>query len=296
MKKKKKSKSTSLRIEEQRLYNYWQAMVLSFFSNSLYWDVYKRWRGIGILYLLLMVSLLSIPYGIKTTIEMNQYFNQKLIEPFERVPDIPYVSGKIKFDKKMPYLIKNDKGKVETIIDNTGTYKKFDRTKFPSLRFLFLNDKLLYTMPEAVDYLTDSGKAKPAKIREFNVPKDVSFVFNGEQFLKDYQIKNLKKITLTSIYPIVASTFCFVTIIFLLPIAMMGQIVSHTIFKVRISFKESCRLLIMASTPPFCILQVMAVGKLYQQYIGFVWLGLLAMYFSFAIINLKRNLQSIARL
>lgn len=291
-----KKQSTSLQQETQRLYSYWQALILSFFSSLLYWDVYKRWKGFGFLYLLFMVCIFTIPYGVKNIIETRQFFNKTIIDPFDRIPDISYVSGELKFDKKMPYFIKNEKGEVETIIDNTGHIKKFDQKKYPALRFLFINSNAFYTMPEASDYFTEPKDRKPFKVREIKVPKDISFVFNGDLFIKDFQIKNLKKITLGGIYPVVASSFFLVWVVFLLPLAMMGQLVSQVIFKVQLYYKQSCRLLCMATTPAFFVLQIMAVCHYYEKYIGIVWLGLLSMYFSFAVIILKRNLRSIARL
>ncbi len=36
-------------------YGYWKALYMSFYSTRLYVDVGKRWRGIGLLYLLFFV-------------------------------------------------------------------------------------------------------------------------------------------------------------------------------------------------------------------------------------------------
>lgn len=44
-----------LRKVDAPFYNYWQAIVLSFFSSRLYVDVGKRWKGLGFRYLLLIV-------------------------------------------------------------------------------------------------------------------------------------------------------------------------------------------------------------------------------------------------
>ncbi|WP_367605908.1 DUF1189 family protein [Legionella sp. W05-934-2] len=289
-------KGTSLKLETQRQYNYWQALVLSFFSDLLYWDVYKRWRGIGLLYLLLMTWVFCIPFSIKYMIGMDHFFNDVIIKPFQKIPDIPYVSGKLKFDKKMPYFIKNDRGQVETILDNTGSIKKFDQSTYPSLRFLFLDDRVYYTIPDAFKYFEDRDYQRVTEVKEIKMPSDTSFVFNGESFLKAYQIRGLKMLTLTVIYPVVAATYFTVALIFLLAFAMMGQIVSQTIFKVQLYYKQSCRLLFVASTPAFFVLQIMAVCGYNRSMMGYVWLALVATYFSFAIIFVKRNLRSIARL
>jgi len=293
---KTKSKQ-NLRVESQRIYSYWHTLFLSFFSSRLYWDVYKRWRGLGILYLLLMVSILCIPLSLKTINNMRFYFKNQIIAPIHRLPDIPYVSGKLKFDKKMPYYIKNDKGEVETVIDNTGAHKKFDRKKYPELRFLFIDNMIFYTFPDASDFIfSEVGEGKKSRVREVKVPNDISFVFNGDTFLDEFHIDNLKKLTLTSIYPLTAFTFYFVSLVFLLPLAMMGQIISQTIFKVRLYFKQSCRLLCVASTPAFFALQIMALFQYDQHITGFVWLIVMAIYFSYSVIILKRNLRSISRL
>ncbi len=292
----KTKKSTELQIDTKRIYSYLQAIPLSFFSESLYWDIYKRWRGIGLLYTLLMVSILCIPLTVNTIVEMNRFFNEELIAPFHHLPDIPYVNGKLKFNKKMPYFIKSKEGNIETIIDNTGTITTFVRAKYPGLRFLFIDNKLLYTIPEPSQILKVQNASSKSKISEFDVPEDISFVFNGDEFLKAYQIENLKIAILIAIYPFVLTTFYLVAIIFLLPLAMMGQLVSQAIFKVHLYYKQSCRILFVSYTPAFFVLQIMLISGIYKDYIGLVWLGLLAICFSLAIITLKRKLRSIARI
>ena len=72
-------KKQTLRPLDAPIYNYWQALYRSFYSGRLYIDVIKRWRGFGALYLLLAISLASIPLSLRIMVDFNHYFEKKMI-------------------------------------------------------------------------------------------------------------------------------------------------------------------------------------------------------------------------
>ena len=46
-------------------YRYWQALYLSFYCGRLYVDIGKRWKGLGIGYLFLLVCFAIIPLNLR---------------------------------------------------------------------------------------------------------------------------------------------------------------------------------------------------------------------------------------
>ncbi|HEL8434089.1 TPA: hypothetical protein U0D75_002421, partial [Legionella pneumophila] len=70
------------------IYSYWQALYMSFYSKRLFVDVGKRWRGIGLIYLLLVVAICSIPFSIRIASDFNKTFNQQIIQPLLQLPTV----------------------------------------------------------------------------------------------------------------------------------------------------------------------------------------------------------------
>ena len=73
-------------------------------------------------------------------------------------------------------------------------------------------------------------------------------------------------------------------------LSSIGRIISTLVLKYPISFKESARLVFIASTGPFSMLVILHCMGLDSRVIGGPWyIALVACYFSYAVICVKRE-------
>src|SRR5688500_20251727 len=79
-------------------YSRFTALVLSFFSAALYRDVARRWRGIGLLYLLLLMFVTWLPVVIRWNLQMRAWSDggaaQRRLAVF---PTITITSGVVSY-------------------------------------------------------------------------------------------------------------------------------------------------------------------------------------------------------
>jgi len=102
-------------------YSIFQAPILSFFSKDLYRDVGLHWKGTGFVYLLLLLTLCSIPGIIQFHFSVTNYIDNKAPSIISQVPRITIVRGEASTDVSHPHSIMDpDSGKVLVLIDTTG--------------------------------------------------------------------------------------------------------------------------------------------------------------------------------
>lgn len=101
-----------------RRYSYFHALILSFFSKSLYRDVGRQWRGTGLAYLLVIIALLWIPTVIKGHLDLAAFVKNDAPGITQQIPAITITNGKASTDAPSPHLIKDPKsGDTIAIID-----------------------------------------------------------------------------------------------------------------------------------------------------------------------------------
>lgn len=274
-------------------YGYWSALYMSLYSRLLYVDVGKRWKGLGFLYLLLAIALFSIPFVIRMDLSFNNSFNEQLIKPLEEIPIFYIQEGNVVFDKPMPYLVKNDKGQVNIIIDTTGQVNDF--SKYPSLAILVNKNKIslkipklqLFNMPQA------QFSSGPPIVQEFS--KEDNAVFDGKMIAKEKTITNMKYFAQVLMYPMIVAVLFSMFITFFLVFGFLGQVFSSVFFSFSITFKQSCRLLIVAATPMLIALILLLTSNYIFPGSGFILLFLLIGYFSYALFALRAESKKVVR-
>ncbi|KTD59805.1 hypothetical protein Lsai_0449 [Legionella sainthelensi] len=274
-------------------YRYWSALYMSLYSRLLYVDVGKRWKGLGFLYLLLAIALFSIPFVIRMDLSFNNSFNEQLIKPLEEIPIFYIQEGNVVFDKPMPYLVKNDKGQVNIIIDTTGQVNDF--SKYPSLAILVNKNKIslkipnlqLFNMPQA------QFSSGPPMVQEFS--KEDNAVFDGKMIAKEKTITNMKYFAQVLMYPMIVAVLFSMFITFFLVFGFLGQVFSSVFFSFSITFKQSCRLLIVAATPMLIALILLLTSNYIFPGSGFILLFLLIGYFSYALFALRAESKKVVR-
>ncbi|WP_298622569.1 DUF1189 family protein [uncultured Legionella sp.] len=289
----KKNKSTIKPVDAPS-YGYWSALYMSFYSKRLYIDVGKRWKGIGLLYLLLVVAVLAIPYSVNMSKEFDKDFQELFLVPIKQLPTIYIQNGEVTFDKPMPYFIKNDKGQIVTIIDTTGTVNEFTK-EYPKLTLLINKEQMAFKLPApSMMNLVDEDTRGPSVIQPFD--KGMNMMFDGNSIVNNSSIYGLKYAAQVIMYPIVVAIFYSLFAVFFLVLAFLGQVFSTIFFSFKLGFKKSCRLFMVSSTPMLAILMLFLTLNLIFPGFGFILLIVLAGYYSFAIYSLRsESLQVVSQ-
>lgn len=275
-------------------YRYWSALYMSFFSPRIYVDAGKRWRGFGVLYLLLVVFICAIPLSLKISGEFNKAFNQQLMEPLLKLPTIYIQNGELVFDKPMPYEIRNDKNQVVIVIDSTGKVDKFSE-EYPYLNILINKNVINFKLPTpALFGINEQEVARGVSIVQ-PFEKGANMVFDGKKIVKDNAISGLKYASQLMIYPIVVSVLFGVLAVILLVIAFLGQVFARIFFSFAVTFPQSSRLMMIAATPMILVLSISLTLNVIFPGFGIILLALLALYYSFAIRSLRAESKMVVK-
>jgi hypothetical protein len=276
---------TALQAIDRPHYRYWQALYKALYSPLIYLDVAKRWKGMGVLYLFLLMAIASFPFSFRLTYEIVQYFHQQL-HSVEQVPLLVVQEGKLVFDKPMPYLVKNKKGQVFTIIDTTDTVTHKSK-QYPDLAFLFTKDTVYY-WPPSLPLLGNVAQEKE-KPTVYTFHKDMNTVLDGKTWVNYSGIKKTEIIFIALIYPIFVLLFFAIFTVFLFTFSLMAQLLAQLFFRYKLRYTEACRLLAVAATAPSCLWMFLLVYQILFRGIGLLLLIVLSIYFFFGIISIKRH-------
>ena len=276
------------------IYRYWQALYMSFYRSRLYVDVAKRWRGIGILYLLLIISLASIPLSLRVMFDFNAYFNEQIISPIEHLPPLYVQNGETSFDKKMPYFIKNKTGDIVAIIDTTGTVTAIT-SEYPHLTVLITKDKLFFRPPKFQLFYNKSMEATGDSIYAQSLSKNSNEVFVGKDWIKSSGISKLKFMAEALVYPAMTSFIFVLYLIFMLVLGFLGQLLAWMIFNVKLTLKAAFRLFIVAATPQIFLFYLLMLTSIVFPGAGILYIALVVAYFSFAILSVRKESKGMVR-
>lgn len=278
-------KSTAMRDIDAPHYRYWQALYHSFFNNKLYVDVGKRWKGLSLLYLLLLMFIVTIPVAVHVMRSFNYYYYEQLLMPLKRLPPVYIQNGQVYLNEPMPYLVKNDEGQVVAIVDTTGTVTSMDK-KYPQLAVLITRDKLIYRTPSPPQ-LFRTVTAPSAPINEQIFDKDMNQVFEGPLWVNSTMVKVLMILVDVLIYPTIAVLFLVIYLILLFVFSLMAQLAAKVLLKMDLTYGQAFRLLMVSTTPQITVLML----TVYWIFPGrsFVLIGLTLAYFVFAVLSLKRE-------
>ncbi|MCL5272349.1 MAG: DUF1189 family protein, partial [Gammaproteobacteria bacterium] len=214
--------------------------------------------------------------------------------PIKLLPTVYIQNGNVVFDKPMPYLIKNDRGQITTIIDTTGTVTEFTK-EYPNLSLLINKNQMAFRLPApSMMSLVDKDEGGTTLIQPFD--KGTNMMFDGKSILKNNSINGLRLTSQLMIYPMVVAIFYSLLFVIFLVLAFLGQVFSTIFFSFKLGFRASCRLFMVASTPMVSVLILFLTFNLIFPGFGFILLALLIVYYSFAIYSLRsESLQMVSR-
>ena len=287
-------KAQAIRTIDAPLYRYWQALYMSLYSSRLYVDVAKRWHGYGFIYLLLVIALASIPFSARMIIDFNRFFEEGMMEPLKVLPPLYVQNGEISFDKPMPYFIKNNAGAIVVIIDTTGSIDSMTK-KYPKLTILITKNKVIYRAPKLELFLKGSRSQKPRDVYIQELKKGSNEVFDAKEWLGTSGVLTLRWATEILLYPTLVAFMFGLAIVILLSIALLAQVVAQILFMVRLTYKQSCRILLVAMTLPCVLFFIGLTANIIVPKIGFLYLIVLTIYYCYAVLALKRENRRMVR-
>ena len=124
-------------------YSRFRALVLSLFSRDLYRDVAANWRGIGFLYLLLILALTWIPEIYKMQVGFKDFAQTEFTSMIQDFPPITITKGVVSSPAPQPYYMRErESGKVIFILDTTGQVTQLPPGKDPMA--LLTKTELIY--------------------------------------------------------------------------------------------------------------------------------------------------------
>lgn len=282
-------KKQTMRLIDAPIYGYWQTLYMAFYSSRLYIDVARRWRGFGVLYLLFIIAIASIPLSVSIIIYFNRYFDEQMILPLENLPPLYVQNGKVVFDEPMPYLIKNRSGDVVAVIDTTGSTVTKMIAAYPQLTILITKNKLYFRPPSFQFFLNNPAKTSSGFVSIQTLNKASNEVFVGKKWVESSGILKLKLTSEIIIYPVVVMFIFAVYVVFMIFLALMGQLFAWSIFKLKLTFQEACRLFLVASTAQIAVFFTLFTANIILPGTGIFYVALMSTYFSYAVISVRRE-------
>lgn len=289
-----KHPGSTLRGMDVPHYSYWQAIYNSFFNRALYVDVGKRWKGLSIAYLLLMIFVVSLPFSLRVMFVFDNFFQQGIITPLQNLPEIYVQNGLVSLDKPMPYFVRNDSGDVIAIVDTSGAITDFS-TSYPQQSILITKDSFMFRVPNPPQFFKAfPATTWPATSKAFT--KELNQVFDAKEWVQSSSIKFTRIAINAMIFPTIAALFFTMYLAFLLVFTLMAQFVAKILLKFDLGYMTAFRLLMVATTPQIVVLQLSLALDWIFSGLGMVLCILIAAYFSFAVLSLKRESNKLVRL
>lgn len=266
---------------------YSKALYASFYSSVLYADVVKRWHGLGMGYLLFLIILGAIPLSGRVIVAFNHFFQEEILFPIQVLPLLTIQNGEITYNQPMPYLIKNNKGEVVSIIDTTGTVFEMNKA-YPQLTVLITKNKIDFRPPSYKQFLglVKNAIGNPIYTRTFD--KGLNGLFSGTEWLHSSGISRLNTLMQILVFPGVTLFYFGVFGIILLLMSALVQLYSDIFFGFKLPFKASCRLLAVAATPTLVLFFFMRGGNFAVPGMALVYGVLILSYTSYGLYSAKR--------
>ncbi len=161
-----KNNKTNFSAIDGRIYKYRQAWFLAFFSSRLYVDVAKNWKGYGLTYFLLVITIVSIPFGLRTILNFQAYYRDQIEAPIKKIPNIAINNGKLDFAYPMPYLIKDNLNNVAVIIDDKRNLREIN-SMYPEWIAFITSNHIFIRMPTPVLIPGIENEKKPFNYDEY---------------------------------------------------------------------------------------------------------------------------------
>lgn len=266
-----------------RQYTIFHAPVMSFFSRNFYRDVGLNWNGTGLAYLLLLLTICSVPYIVKIHLEVNNFIKSNAPAIIYQIPSIKIIKGEASTAETETYqIISPDNKKVIAIIDTTGQTTSLEGT---DAKVLLTKTDLIY-------------KHSDVETRTFNLKSVDNFSIDLKKIV--IWLGMFDNYFAIALFPFMVMGLFMYRALQLLIYGVIG-ILFAKLCKADITYKTLFRLSVMAVTPAIIVDTIFqAAGITFPMY-GLVFF-LIAMIYLFVAVktvsstdkdtNPKNNAQS----
>ena len=102
-------------------FSFFETLFFSFYSRSLYQNVVRNWKGLGLPYLLFLLMLYWVPEMMNIHRSVSDFIAEKAPEYVEQIPVITIAKGEASIKEPVPYTIFDKKTNTPVaIIDTSG--------------------------------------------------------------------------------------------------------------------------------------------------------------------------------
>lgn len=242
----------------------------SFYDSDLYQNVYSHWgAGRMLVYILLLLTLITIPFAVKTQISWNRFMKNTASALLEDFPEIHIQNGQISCTGELPFLLALD-STTTFIVDTTGLYSA---TEGEPGQILLTNGWI-------------SMVKKSGEVRQYELANVENFTISEEK------IKEWGRLIGFLIIPLTLLSFvCFPGIGQFIRgffFALIGMLVASLNDKLG-EFGGLYKVALIAGTPTILISRLLSLMGVAFPGLGFVLFGVSCFYIWFGVTSLKNK-------
>jgi hypothetical protein len=268
-------------------------LIAAFYAGDLYVDVKKRWRGWGLGYFFCMSMIVTMPFVARLSVNLYDYLNNQVFDAIAVLPPLELQHGQLIFNKPSPYFIQNKEGVLLAIIDTTDQVFTLNPSDL-ALSILIKKDKFAYRLPVFTPFFSEEPTQNTNQIEWVGFDSTIDELFIGTDFVKSFAAQSLKWGIVVLAFSAIGFFLFGFFVILLLALGLMGQVVAATIFSLKIQVSESSRIAAVALTPPLLICFLLLTFSVKFIGMGIFCVALFAMYFSFALLSIRRASQQLS--
>ncbi len=236
--------------------------LLSFFSKELYRDVGLNWKGVGFVYLFLLLAICSVPRMFKIQAFLSRFIDKEVPPLIEQVPRITITDGQVNADVPQPYYVRDpDSNDILAIIDTTGETESLVDTNAYAL---LTKTELIYRKSDVEYRIHDLSDVKEFVLDEGRIRGWLNFA---------------KKTLVPVLYPFVVLGMFLFRIIQALIYGVIGLLFASWC-RVKLSYDSLLRLAVVAITPCIIVKMIFEMTSIHLQMSG-LWFFLMAMVYLF---------------
>jgi hypothetical protein len=227
-------------MQQARRYNIFHPYVMAFFSRPLYRDVGLNWRGIGGIYLFVLLAICWIPLTILIATVSWALVDGVLPVVLKEMPEISVKNGEISVNRPMPYIISDPKTNQPIVIFDTTDATQSIKDS-PAV-LLVKKKELIY-------------KKSENEIDSQQIPADVNWVI--DQQTVQYYADKAQHWLIWLIYPVLLLCSFIYRFIQALFYAALGSLFFNR--RTQLPFQAVMRITMIAITPAIIISTVLGL-------------------------------------
>ena len=166
---------------------------------------------------------------------------------------------------------------------------------YPKLVVLVTKDKVFFHPPQFPFSRPTLEKNEGNGIYVHSLGNDTNEVFVGKDWVASSGVLKYKWIVDLCVYPLMVG---FIFGLFVVPVfflAFIGQLLSIIVFKFKLTFKDTSRLFMVAATPDILVFFAQHTANITFPGQNLYNVALLAVYFSYAILSVRRESKKMVR-